>query len=46
MLISWKHKRVKDKGELFQPVRSQIDSYKMKWKNTVIASDCNMCSDK
>lgn len=38
ILISWNDKRVRDKGELFQPMRSQDGSYKMKWKNIVIAS--------
>lgn len=36
MLISWNDKS--EREGLFQPMKSQIDSYTMKWKNIVITS--------
>lgn len=29
---------MKDKGELFQPRKSQIDTYNMRWKDNAVAS--------
>lgn len=34
MLISWNDKS--EREGLFQPMKSQIDSYTVKWKNIVI----------
>lgn len=39
MLISWNDKS--EREGLFQPMKSQIDSYTMKWKNIVITSSAS-----